>query len=219
MCKDVSPDVRVEVLQREFDRVQAKSSATDSAFMSYLSVGVTPFLVFTAYAVAERKYQIFLGALPVLTVLGLSVVVVLSTHYSFAAAYSEYLEERINTLLGTREMRDSDFARQAYKVRSSPVILSWIIALVTLVALNLVAVPAINKFRARFPSEHIHAPCSLKAAVHFYWWGVGPFVAISSLLLMYSAFRTHRKLRCTSKAARSCPNLSDIDVDDRLGRC
>jgi len=98
--------ITVEILQRELERTQAKA-ATDSAFMSYLSIGVTPFLLFTAYAVAEPRYQIFLAALPILSVLGVSVVVVLSTHYSYAGAYAEYLEARINTLLGHCEIRDS----------------------------------------------------------------------------------------------------------------
>src|SRR5437868_2430858 len=108
------------ILQGEYERVQQKAAATDSAFLSYLSIGVTPFLAFTAYAVAERRFQIFLAALPILTVLGMTVVLVLSTHYVYAGAYLEYLEGRINAYIGERELRDSDVVRVAYKGKTSP---------------------------------------------------------------------------------------------------
>lgn len=198
-----TPRTSIEVLQKELERVQAKAAATDAAFMSYLSIGVTPFLIFTAYAVAERRYQIFLIALPVLTVLGLAVVAVLGTHYSYATAYSAYLERRINYLLGCDELRDAEFADCAYRSSFSPVVVSYVVALFALLALNVIAIPAINEFRCRFEDERPHAPVILKLAVRRYWLAVGPFVAIAGALLLCSAVHTSRNLKRTAEAATS----------------
>jgi len=185
----------------EYERVQEKAAATDSAFLSYLSIGVTPFLAFTAYAVSEQKFQIFLAALPILSVLGMSVVLVLSTHYVYAGAYLEYLEGRINDYIGKCELRDSDFARIAYKVKMSPVMVSYVVALTALFGMNLAAVPAINVFVGRFPATHPNVPVVYRNAMACYWQIVLPFLMLAGGLFVFSFWRVAKRLRRSKDVA------------------
>jgi len=95
----------------------------------------------------------------------------------------------------------------AYKQRKSPVIISYVVAvaLVTLLALNLTAIPAINEFLRRFPTERSRAPQILKSLASWYWFGITPFVVIATILLIRSAHKVWVDLRLATKEARGGP--------------
>ncbi len=112
----------VETLYKEFQRIQAKSSATDDWFFRFLSIAVVPFLVFLA-ASLNPQYRIFIAALPVLSMIGALVVVVLTSHYLYVGSYGEYLQRQINERLGSEVIRDTRYARAAY-AGLSPVVVS-----------------------------------------------------------------------------------------------
>lgn len=204
----LQPNEVVTILYGEYERVQGKAAATDSAFMSYLSIGVTPFLAFTAYAVTERKFQVFLAALPILSVLGMMVVAVLSTHYVYTGAYLEYLERRINRYIGIDELRDLDFTEKAYKVKTSPVIISYAIALAVLLGMNVAAAPAIDLFLRRFVATH-HLPCLYRDILAGYWYIVVPFVLAAGGLLVYSFVSTSLNMETIKRNA-----IEKLSADD-----
>src|SRR3954452_21979822 len=48
----------VDVLYKEFQRIQAKSVATDDWFFRFLSIAVIPFLGFLGYSAISQQYRI-----------------------------------------------------------------------------------------------------------------------------------------------------------------
>src|SRR5258708_7199939 len=104
----------LQALQTEFGRVQGKAAATDSAFFTFLSYGVTPFFAFLAVALADKKYNIFFAGLPVLSVTGVAVVFMLGAHYRYASGYCNYLQRRMNVLLGRPVIQDQQYSAATY---------------------------------------------------------------------------------------------------------
>lgn len=191
----------LEALQNEFARVQAKAAATDSAFFGFLSIAVTPFLAFLAYALANSDYRIFVAALPFLSVIGLVVVLVLATHYRYSAEYSLYLQIRINDLLRGDEIRDHAYSVAAYHGWVSPVAVGYAVAFVTLAALNVVAAPLINVIRDDFLKMHPNLPTQSKWLLWHYWPMIGSFVAIVLILMACSVIQTRKRLQSLSRSA------------------
>ncbi len=157
----MTDEATLEMLQKEFDRVQAKAAATDAAFVNFLSIGVVPFFVFIAYVLANPQYRIFLVALPYITLLGLAVVLVLATHYRYVGAYASYLQRRMN-MMTLVSLRDRQFSRACYHGWLSPVAVSYAMAFLALIALNLVAKPMIAaiicealRVRSKLPPETV----------------------------------------------------------------
>jgi hypothetical protein len=137
----------IDILYKEFQRVSSKSQATDDWFFRFLSIAVVPFLAFLAYCLVTPNYRIFVMMLPFLSLVGVAVVAVLTTHYQYAEAYGEYLTTRINHKLDAKEIRDIEFSRACYKGWHSPVTVSYVIGLGLLVLLNIFAVPVINSVK------------------------------------------------------------------------
>ncbi len=142
--------VVIDTLYKEFLRISAKSVATDDWFFRFLSIAVVPFLVFLAYCLANPGYRLFVAMLPYLSLIGVAVVAVLSTHYQYVGAYGNYLTRRINGLFGAGKVRDVEFGRACYKDWRSPVMVCYIIGLGALLFLNVLAVPVINAEIAEF---------------------------------------------------------------------
>ncbi|MEO8034578.1 MAG: hypothetical protein ABI837_09100, partial [Acidobacteriota bacterium] len=116
----------IDTLSKELLRVHGKSVATDDWFFRFLSIAVVPFLAFIAYALGKPEYRIFIASLPILSLIGTAVVLVLSSHYVFTNAYRDYLEKRLNTLLGETELQDAAFGRAVYGGWASPILFSHI---------------------------------------------------------------------------------------------
>lgn len=70
----------IDTLYKEFQRINSKSAATDDWFFRFLSIAVVPFLAFLAYCLATPGHRIFVATLPFLSLIGLAVVAVLTTH-------------------------------------------------------------------------------------------------------------------------------------------
>src|SRR5205807_5189424 len=131
---------------------------------------------------------IFLAALPFLSIIGVTVVLVLATHYIYATAYAQYLERRLNALLGGWEIRELRFDQAAYRTLTSPVTLSYILGLFVLAVVNLLAIPVIKLQLGRFRSTHPRLPHACRAALDLYWPVViaaaAIFVALGGLYLL-----------------------------------
>lgn len=159
----------LDVLYKEFSRVQAKSVATDDWFFRFLSIAIVPFLAFLAYASANPAYRVFIAALPFLSIIGVAVVLLLSAHYIYATSYAEYLERRMNTLLRGYEVRESAFNIAAYRKWFSPVGFGYILGLTGVAALNALAVPIIKIQLKVFIATHPHLPDETRTILNLYW--------------------------------------------------
>jgi len=179
-----------EILYKEFQRISAKSAATDDWFFRFLSIAVVPFLAFLAYCLANPTYRIFVATLPFLSLIGLSVVVVLTTHYQYANSYGEYLTNRINAILGVEHLgkiRDAEFGRACYMGWHSPVTVSYVLGIGGLVFINVVAVPIINSTKDALKAKHSQQLGWADIVIDHYW----PItvcciiVTIAALLISY----------------------------------
>ena len=180
----------VDVLYKEFARVRGKSVATDDWFFRFLSIAVVPFLASVAYALANPAYRIFLAALPFLSIIGVTVVLVLATHYIYATSYAEYLENRINKILGGWEVRELVFDERAYRKFSSPITLSYVLGIFILVVVNFTAIPIITLQFVRFRSTHPNLPRACHVLLDLYWplvtVATTVFVVLGSIYLFYT---------------------------------
>lgn len=191
----MEPKEVVGALQKEYDRVKAKSSTTDVALFNYISIGGVPFLAFTAYALVNPPYHILLAALPLLSILSAFVVLVLATHYAYVGAYSNYLENRINDYLGNKEFRDSQFSTPPYNDPLSPVKVFYFVGAVILIVGNVVAIPAINKLLARYLETHPTLATLYPHAIPAYWFLTTTFTAGALLLMVFGARSVSGKLK------------------------
>ena len=186
--------VTIDLLYKEFQRIQAKSLATDDWFFRFLSIAVVPFFAFVAYGLANAEYQIFLAALPLLSVIGATVVLMLSTHYFYIAAYGSYLQSRINALLGSAELRDNSFSAVAYR-GWSPVAVSHTVGFLALIGLNLAALPIISVAIQRFTNTHPRLPRASRYMLANYWPMVITFLVVFLGVTGLSLFRMRKKQR------------------------
>lgn len=160
----------IDTLYKEFQRINAKSVATDDWFFRFLSIAVVPFLAFLSYCLANPGYRIFVATLPFLSLIGLAVVAVLTTHYLYVGAYGEYLTRRINENLGTKGIREAEFNRACYQVWYSPVVVSYAIGLGMLLIVNVLAVPIINSATRVFVTErHVQQLGWTTLLLKYYW--------------------------------------------------
>lgn len=183
--------VIVDVLLKEFQRLQAKSVATDDWFFRFLSIAVIPFFAFLGYCAVTPAYRILVAALPVLSIVGLMVVSVLTSHYLFVGVYASFLERQINIHLG-EVMHDSKFGTAAY-TRFTPVTVSYGLGLAMLVVINVIAVPFINREVTRFAEVHPNSLPGQQTAT-YYWWSVGAFLAFTLIAAIWSFFATRHRL-------------------------
>jgi len=186
--------VMVDTLYKEFQRVSSKSVATDDWFFRFLSIAVVPFLVFLAYCLVTPGYRIFVATLPFLSLLGLAVVAVLTTHYQYAGAYGEHLINRINQELGAREIRHVEFDRACYKGWHSPVTISYILGFGVLIFLNVLAVPVINSAREAFlalSSARDQQLSWLHIIINHYWLVTINCVVIIVIAFLVSFIKVH----------------------------
>lgn len=174
----------IDTLYKEFQRINAKSVATDDWFFRFLSIAVVPFLAFLAYCLATPGYRIFVATLPFLSLIGLAVVAVLTTHYKYVGAYGEYLTRRINKELGAEEIREAEFNRACYQVWYSPVVISYAMGVAMLLLLNILAVPIINSARRAFVTEkHVQQLGWTVILLEYYW-----LITIACIILSFAAF-------------------------------
>lgn len=182
----------VDVLFKEFQRIQAKSVATDDWFFRFLSIAVIPFFAFLGYCAVTPAYRILVSALPVLSIVGLMVVSVLTSHYLFVGVYAEFLERQINLYVGEDVMHDSRFGTAAY-TRFTPVTVSYGLGIAMLVVINVIAVPFINREVIRFAKVHPNLLPDKQTAT-YYWWSVGAFLTITLITAIWSFFATRHRL-------------------------
>jgi hypothetical protein len=190
--------VAIDTLYKEFQRVQGKSVATDDWFFRFLSIAVIPFIGFLGYCAVTPAYRILVAGLPVLSIVGLLVVAVLSSHYLFAGVYGSYLQREINRLLGIEVMHDSVFGAAAYN-RFTPVTVSYAIGLALLVFVNVLAVPFITREISIFHARHRLALGVSGRLLDYYWPFVSVFLVVTLLAALGSFSATHRRLRDLAK--------------------
>lgn len=191
---DEGTKVTIDTLSKELLRVYARSVGTDDWFFRFLSIAVVPFLGFLAYALANAQYRIFIAALPILSLIGSAVVLVLSSHYIFTGAYGNYLERRINVLLRGHELRDEIFGTAVYKGLSSPILLAHVVGFGALIAINIVSVPIINDTIQRFCAIHPKLPYDRSAVLQVYWITVVVSVALFLIGATHCLYRVQRRV-------------------------
>jgi hypothetical protein len=182
----------IDTLYKEFQRINSKSVATDDWFFRFLSIAVVPFLAFLAYCLANPGYRIFVATLPFLSLIGVAVVAVLSTHYLYVGAYGEYLTRRINKELGAEEIREAEFNQACYQGWHSPVTASYVMGLGVLVLLNILAVPIINSAKRAFvTARHVQQLGWAILIVKHYWLITIACTILTVAALLVSFFRVH----------------------------
>lgn len=195
---DVTVDERTkiaaDILYKEFQRIQAKSIATDDWFFRFLSIAVIPFFGFLGYCAVTPGYRILVAALPVLSIVGLLVVAVLSSHYLYATVYGKYLQREINKLVRINIMRDALFGAAAYD-RFTPVRVSYGIGLALLIMVNLLAGPFIDRELRRFHASHRQSLGPVASLIDQYWLFVAGFLSVTLVAAIGSFVATHRRLR------------------------
>jgi hypothetical protein len=184
----------VDILYKEFQRIQAKSVSTDDWFFRYLSIAVVPFLGFLGYAAISPQYRILVAALPVLSVIGLLVVLVLSSHYVYVSSYGNYLQREINRLLRSETMRDTCFSTAAYE-KFTPVRVSFAVGFVLLFFVNVTAAPFITRVVHDFSLTHGQSLGPARVVLQYYWTLSFLFIAITAIPAVASLLATQRRLR------------------------
>jgi hypothetical protein len=164
-----STKVLVDLLSNELVRVKAKGVATDDWFYRLLSVGIVPFLAFLGYCAVNQPYRILIAALPSLSITGALIVGILSNHYQYARYYGDYLERRINDLLGGEVLLDSRFVATFYRGWFSLVSLGYAVSLALLLLLNVAAYPVIDATVQVFYTGH-HKILGWSAWLLKYFW-------------------------------------------------
>jgi hypothetical protein len=190
---DDATKAAVEILYKEYQRVQAKSIATDDWFFRFLSIAVIPFFAFLGYCAITPGYRILVAGLPVLSIIGLIVVAVLSSHYVYVNIYGDYLQREINRLLGIEVMKDTLFGNAAYE-HFTPVRVGYVIGLGLLVIVNVLAGPFIAREVVRFRATHRAALGSAEWMLEQYWPFVSVFLLITSVAAVSSFIATFRRL-------------------------
>jgi hypothetical protein len=186
--------VAVETLYKEFQRVQAKSVATDDWFFRFLSIAVIPFLGFLGYSAITPQYRILVAALPMLSLVGILVVFVLSSHYAYANIYGDYLQREINRLLGSDVMRDNIFGAAAYN-KFTPVMVSYGIGFSLLFAVNILAAPFITKVVDVFYKTNSDSLGKAGIVLQHYWPITLTLLAVTAIIASTALFATQRRLR------------------------
>jgi hypothetical protein len=195
----------VETLYKEFQRIQVKSVATDDWFFRFLSIAVIPFLGFLGYAAITPPFRILVAALPVLSLVGLLVVCVLSSHYVYAGTYGTYLQLEINRRLRSAVMRDTIFGAAAYD-QFTPVRVSYSIGVGLLVVVNLLAAPFITHVVHDFYATHRQALGPADFVLQNYWTLTLALLAVTLVPALASLLATHRRLRALlrTETAKNC---------------
>jgi hypothetical protein len=147
-------DAVITTLYAELQRVKTKSVTTDGWFFNFLSIAVVPFFAFFAYCLATPAYRIFAAALPYISIIGVLVVVVLASHYRYAAIHSSYLQGRLNQMFDAAVIRESEYEQAVYTSIDSPVLLSYTMGFGALAALNLIVMPVILSTTHAFAERH-----------------------------------------------------------------
>ncbi|HSP61893.1 MAG TPA: hypothetical protein VLQ90_02825 [Pyrinomonadaceae bacterium] len=184
---DETTKVTIDTLYKEFQRVQAKSLATDDWFFRYVQIGITPFFLFIAFCLAKPEYTFFVIALPWVSAFGSMVIIILSTHYRWAACFSKYLQERINSLLRSEVLVDHRFGQTFYTHWDSPVALSYVVGFGALLLVNLLPIPLINSQLAQ-----IHVPKAYEQydPVRSYWLFTLLFIGFVMVGVAFSIWRS-----------------------------
>jgi hypothetical protein len=191
--------IAVDTLYKEFQRIQVKSVATDDWFFRFLSIAVVPFVAFLGYAAITPQYRILVAALPALSLVGLLVVCVLSSHYAYATVYGDYLQREINRLLGSEVLHDTTFGRAAYNARFTPVNVSYGIGIALLVAVNVLAAPFITQVVAVF-YERRRETLGWAGVVLQHYWMLNIVLLGTTILAGTSLVLTQRRLRALATA-------------------
>jgi len=186
--------VVVETLYKEFQRIQTKSAATDDWFFRFLSIAVVPFLGFLGYSAITPAYRILVAALPVLSLVGLLVVCVLSSHYAYATIYGSYLQREINRLLRAPVMRDTLFGDAAYN-KFTPVTVNYSIGITLLIAVNLLAAPFITRVVHDYYTSHLQSLGSAGWVLRYYWLLNTALLGMILVPAFASLVATQRRLR------------------------
>jgi hypothetical protein len=185
--------IAVETLYKEFQRAQAKSAAADDWFFRFLSIAVIPFIGFLGFCAANPGYRIFVATLPILSVIGILVVAVLSSHYLYAGMYSTYLQSKINQLLEVDALPAISFDAAAYR-RFTPVTVSYVIGLALLTLINILAAPFITREIVRFRATHPHVAGVAAQVLNHYWLLMGALILIVSAAAAWSFVATSTRL-------------------------
>ncbi|MEA2570768.1 MAG: hypothetical protein QOI24_2769 [Acidobacteriota bacterium] len=200
----------IDILQKELAQTRAKSVSADDWFFRFLSIAVVPFFAFVAYVLANVEYRIYLAALPLLSIIGVAVVLVLATHYIYATTYCEYLERRLNRFLGSVEVRESEFNKAAYRRLSSPVGLSYAVGFGALFLMNVVAKGLIDLQIGRFLATHPNLPTTAVGALKQYWLIIGTAAAAFVCLGLLCLCLTYR---ACSALKRSVDTLATMPLE------
>jgi hypothetical protein len=184
----------VETVYKEFQRVQAKSAATDDWFFRFLSIAVVPFLVFLAYSLVTPSFRIFVAALPLLSLIGLLVVGVLTSHYLYANAYGAHLQRRLNLLLGPDTMTDLHYGPAAYG-GFTPVTVSFLFGLLLLLLLNVCTIPLIDREIHLFHGRNAMHLNGAEILLEWYWQITATATGVVVAAAASAFWATYRRLQ------------------------